>query len=70
MRYNDHAMILLADSPVLAGLAKYRTAARCLDVRACKAIYRDGLSGIDPALMQASERQFVDDLGLAGTDEA
>jgi len=43
MRYNDHAMILLADFPVLAGLAKQRTAACRLDVRACKAIYRDGL---------------------------
>jgi hypothetical protein len=66
---HDHAMIELADYPLLAQLATASTAATHLDARACRYIYIKGLAGINLATIEPQEREFINALGLnIGTD--
>ena len=59
-----HTLYRLADYPVLASLARDRTAATKLDGRACRYIYEAALPRIDWQAMSASERAFMHSLGI------
>lgn len=61
----------LADYPILEQLAHRLTGtqATCLDARACKWIYEQGLSEINRADIQPEERELIKGLGLAAVVE-
>lgn len=69
MDISHQTMIQLADYPVLEQLSKGRTKAVCLDARACKWIYEQGLSEIGLADIQQDERELIEGLGLAAMVE-
>ena len=63
-----HALYMLADYPVLAGLAAERTKANRLDGRTCRAIYEAALPCIDWQAVSVHEREFMRRLGVKECD--
>lgn len=59
-----HALYHLADYPVLASLARTRTAATRLDGRACLHLYKDALCAIDWMVVSSTEKDLMRRLGL------
>ncbi len=58
------ALYRLADYPVLAALARPRTAATRLDGRACLHLYKDALGVIDWLVVSSTEKDLMRRLGL------
>lgn len=71
MDISHQTLIQLADYPILEQLAHRLTGtqATCLDARACKWIYEQGLSEIDLANIQQEERKLIEGLGLGAMVE-
>lgn len=55
----DHKLYRLADFPILAQLAKDKTAANKLDGRACRYIYETRLERIEPTLISEREMELI-----------
>ncbi len=64
MPFDEHAMVLLSDYPVLAELASRRTTATRLDVRTCRYLCTEGLPTTDVARLSTHEREFLQRLGF------
>lgn len=65
----ENSLHTLADYPVLATLAKGRTAATKLDGRACRFLYIEAISLIDEALLSDKEKALMQSLGVGVLDD-
>ena len=63
-RLDDSAMILLSEYPVLAKIARARTAAVRLDARACRHLYQEWLSSNAGVALDEAERSLIAHLGI------
>ncbi|WP_234805568.1 hypothetical protein [Xanthomonas citri] len=62
----DHAMVTLADYPMLAAIAAEHTTALRLDLRAVRWIYRQHLDRVDAVELDEREKGLVAQLRQGG----